>query len=59
VSASVAAVRFFDPARGAPAGLRLHTGHGVLPLREVKRRYGTAVNCMLVNPKEPPTAQAM
>ena len=48
ISPSIKAVRFFDPANGAPAGLRLRRGHGILPLRELKARYGILTNLLLV-----------
>lgn len=48
VSPSVKAVKFFDPANGASAGLSLRKGHGVRPLREVKARYGTLATSLLV-----------
>ena len=48
VSPSIKAVKFFDPANGASAGLRLRGGHGVRPLREVKARYGTMATSLLV-----------
>jgi hypothetical protein len=48
VSQSIKAVRFFDPANGASAALRLRNGRGVRPLREVKARYGTMATSVLV-----------
>ena len=53
VSDAIKAVKFFDPANGASAGLRLDRGHGALPLREVKARYGRLTNCLLVMPSLP------